>query len=253
MKRKVKYAIMEYVPSVERGEKMNVAVMLHSPSDEFLETKIIKNTRRLKEFDDELDIEFMKAYLKSVKNEFTYDISTIEKININDEMLLDKMSQFYINQFAFVIFEVVIESSCEEFLSKLKSNYLYYDIDKQKRITKNDSVEFFEELLKGKNISYELIRSKNGLIGNFGEKINVDLKIDGKYYKIINFNDSNISTYITVIKMWMLNAIELEERNIKLVFVINEQILNEKVSKFVKMLNKYGEVIQMNEFNKYFK
>ena len=107
--------------------------------------------------------------------------------------------------------------------------------------------------MKGKNISYELIRSKNGLIGNFGEKINVDLKIDGKYYKIINFNDSNISTYITVIKMWMLNAIELEERNIKLVFVINEQILNEKVSKFVKMLNKYGEVIQMNQFNKYFK
>ena len=33
------------------------------------------------------------------------------------------------------------------------------------------------------NIQYELIGGKNSLIGNYNEKINVDMKIQDKYYK----------------------------------------------------------------------
>ena len=95
----------------------------------------------------------------------------------------------------------------QKFLEKLKNNYLYFDIDKKKRVSKKESIDFFSEILRGKNIQYELIGGKNSLIGNYNEKINVDMKIQDKYYKIINFNDSNISTYIPTIKMWMLNAL----------------------------------------------
>ena len=35
--------------------------------------KIIENWRRLKEFDDELDIDFMKSYLKTVEEQFNYN------------------------------------------------------------------------------------------------------------------------------------------------------------------------------------
>jgi hypothetical protein len=253
MKRNVKFAIMKYIPDFERDEKINVAVMLHSPEDEFLGTKIIENWRRLKEFDDELDIDFMKSYLKTVAEEFNYNILIDTKIKINDPLLLEKMTQFYINQFSFVISEVNIETNCEEFLTKLKNNYLYYDVEKKKRVSQKESVEFFGELLRGKNITYELIGGKNCLLGNYNEKINVDLKINDKYYKVINFNDSNIDTYFPVIKMWMLNAIELNERKEKLVFVINEQVFDDKINTFVAMLSKYGEVIKLSEFSKYFK
>ena len=90
------------------------------------------------------------------------------------------MTQFYINQFVFVISSISIESKCEEFLGKLKDNYLYYDSDKKKRPSKKDSIEFFSELLRGKNISYELVGAKNSLTGTYDEKINVDLKINNK-------------------------------------------------------------------------
>ena len=253
MKRNVKFAIMKYIPNFERDEKINVAVMLHSQEDEFLDTKIIENWRRLKEFDDELDIDFMKSYLKTVSEEFNYNILTNTKIKITDPLLLEKMTQFYINQFAFVISEVSIETSCEEFLTKLKDNYLYYDVEKKKRVSQKESVEFFGELLRGKNITYELIGNKNCLLGNYNEKINVDLKINDKYYKVINFNDSNIDTYVPTIKMWMLNAIELNERKEKLVFVINEQVSDEKINTFVTMLSKYGEVVKLSEFSKHLK
>ncbi len=109
MIRNVKFAIMKYVPNYERDERMNVAVVLHSPEDRFLSIKIIKNWRRLREFDDELDIDFMKSYLKTVEDQFNYNLSNFENINIEDECLLEKMTQFYINQFVFVISNVSIE------------------------------------------------------------------------------------------------------------------------------------------------
>lgn len=252
MKRNVKFAIMKYVPNYERDERINVAVVLHSPEDKFMSIKIIENWHRLKEFDDELDIDFMKSYLKTVEEQFNYNLISSETINIDDDCLLEKMTQFYINQFVFVISNIAIESSCEEFLARLKDNYLYYDTDKKKRISKKDSIAFFGELLRGKNIAYEIIGTKNSLIGTYDEKINVDLKIKDKYYKIINFNDSNIDTYVPTIKMWMMNALELSDKKEKLVFVINEQVNDEKINTFIKMLSKYGEVIKLSEFNKYF-
>lgn len=253
MKRNVKYAIMQYVPSFERDERINVAVILHSVEDKYLSIKLIENWNRLKKFDDEIDIDFMKSYLKTFKEQFIYNQININGINIDDELLVEKMTQYYINQFAFIISEISIESPCEEFLEKLKNNYLYLDIEKSKRISTKENIEFFEEILKGRNIRYELIGGKNSLIGNYNEKINVDMKIQDKYYKIINFNDSNISTYIPTIKMWMMNALELKENKEELIFIINEQVIDEKINTFITMLEKYGKVIKMSEFNDYFK
>ena len=125
MKRNVKFAIMKYVPNYERGERINVAVVLHSPEDKYMSIKIIENWRRLKEFDDELDIKFMKSYLKTAEEQFNYNLISSSSINIKDENLLEKMTQYYINQFVFVINEIAIETSCEDFLTKLKDNYLY--------------------------------------------------------------------------------------------------------------------------------
>lgn len=252
MKRTVKFAILKYVPNEERDEKINVAVVLHSPQDEFMETRIIENWKRLKNFDDEIDIEFMKAYLKSIQSEFQYKFLDKETKNIKDKMLLDNMAKIYVNQFLFSISEVYIEDTCEEFLTKLKNNYLYYDIEKDKRPSSKESLNFFRDLLKAKNISYEIINFKNSLIGSFDEKINVDLKINDTYYKIITFNDNNIDTYMPKIKMWMLNAIELTEKKEKLIFIINEQETNSKTKKFIEMLGKYAEIIKITDFNDYF-
>ena len=40
--------------------------------------------------------------------------------------------------FVFVISNIVIESNCEEFLMRLKDNYLYYDTEKKKRFPKGN-------------------------------------------------------------------------------------------------------------------
>ena len=247
MKRKVKFAVLQYIPNIDRDEKVNVAIVLHSPSDEYMKTILITNYSRIKKFDDELDINFFKQYLKSIKDEFTYDLYNKEIMNISDYNLINNMTKFYVNQFIFKIVESVIDESCDEYIEKIKKNFLYFDCEKKNRVSSKESIEFFCNILKSKNINYEILGNKNSLYGNFNEKINVDMKSDNKYYKIINFNDSNVDKYMSVIKMWMLNAIELKEKNEELIFIVNGSYDNEKVNIFIKMLDKYGKVFKLED------
>ena len=144
------------------------------------------------------------------------------------------------------------DSDCNTFLDSLRKGYLHLDIKKEERFSQKETIEFFENILKSKNIPFEPIRTKNKLVGNFDDTINVDFKIDNKYYKILSFNDLNIDRYTSIIKMWMLNAIELEEKNKELVFLVNELVRNDKTEKFIKMLKKYGEVVKVTEIDNYF-
>ncbi len=254
MKKLVKFAVMQYIPSYERDEKINVGVILHSKFDNYLSMKLIDNWKRLKEFDDELDIEFVKFYLKTVKEQFSYNEYklNLNNVDINDDMLLENMTKYYVNQFIFKIFSTSIDLSPQTFLEQLKKNFLYYDTDKKKRVSKKESLKFFEEILSSKNVKYEVIYNKNSLIGKFNEKINVDMMINNKYYKLIELNDTNVSTYISTIKMWMLNAIELKEDNKELIFIVNEQVYDEKVKRIISMLESYSKVIKTSDFIDYF-
>lgn len=55
---------------------------------------------------------------------------------------------------------------------------------------------------------------------------------------------------MSTIKMWSYNSIELKKTNKKLVFVINSELFNDKVNKFIEMLNEYGKVIKFDDVEK---
>ncbi|MEP6917996.1 MAG: DUF3037 domain-containing protein [Acidobacteriota bacterium] len=60
------YAIVRVVPRVERGEQMNVGVILSCADLEFLEARIEVDTARLLALDPELDLEAIRAGLTSI-------------------------------------------------------------------------------------------------------------------------------------------------------------------------------------------
>ena len=49
----------------------------------------------------------------------------------------------------------------------------------------------------------------------------------------------------------MMNALELKENKKELIFIVNEQIIDEKINTFIMMLEKYGKVVKMSEFSDY--
>jgi Protein of unknown function (DUF3037) len=57
------YAIIRLVPRVERGELINVGVILSCPAAEFLEARIDLNPSRLLALDPSLDVDAARAHL----------------------------------------------------------------------------------------------------------------------------------------------------------------------------------------------
>lgn len=59
------YAIIRVVPKVERGEYLNVGVILFSKKKKYLDLKYHIDKKRLSTFSAELDIDQIMEYLKS--------------------------------------------------------------------------------------------------------------------------------------------------------------------------------------------
>jgi len=60
------YAIVRVVPRVERGERMNVGVILSCPDLEFLDARIELDEARLLALDPHADLELMRASLATI-------------------------------------------------------------------------------------------------------------------------------------------------------------------------------------------
>jgi hypothetical protein len=60
------YAIIRIVPRVERGEQINVGVILSCVDDEFLDARIEVDAKRLLALDPSLDLETIQAGLATI-------------------------------------------------------------------------------------------------------------------------------------------------------------------------------------------
>ena len=111
MKNKVKYAVLKYVPNLERNERINVAIVLHDPKTERIEMTVTSNWRRVREFDDEADISFLKKYVDDLKEQFTSNLlNDFDGMKLNDLFLLDELTRYFVNKFITLLLENTIAS-----------------------------------------------------------------------------------------------------------------------------------------------
>lgn len=249
VKSRVKYAILKYVPNLERNERINIAVTLHYPKTKQLEMTIINNWKRVKSFDDEADIQFLKKYVDDLKEQFTINLTNdFDGISLDDPLLLDELTKYFVNKFIFEIHEIDTAETFHDLLKNLKNIYLYYEVGKDKRISEKESKAYIEQHLLENNTYYEKRGTKNSIQEQYGNNINFDYKIDNNYYKLIFLTEENYAGYVGVLKMWIANAIMLKEEKKKLIFVIDDLLNNDRTLSYKKMLSDYGDVITVQEF-----
>lgn len=75
-------------------------------------------------------------------------------------------------------------------------------------------------------------------------------KIKDKYYKILCLTQENYNGYVAMLKMWIANCIMLKKENRKLIFIVDDNVQNEKTKSYIKMLDDYSNVITIQEFVK---
>lgn len=61
------YALLRVVPSLPRGEALNVGVVLYSPRHRFLEARTTLDPERLRLLDPELDLDAVRGHLALVE------------------------------------------------------------------------------------------------------------------------------------------------------------------------------------------
>jgi hypothetical protein len=61
------YALLRAVPSLPRGEALNVGVVLYSPRHRFLEARTVLEPGRLRVLDPELDLDAVRAHLTLIE------------------------------------------------------------------------------------------------------------------------------------------------------------------------------------------
>ncbi len=62
------YALLRAVPSLPRGEALNVGVVLYSPRHRFLEARTTIDPERLRLLDPDIDLDAVRAYLAQVEH-----------------------------------------------------------------------------------------------------------------------------------------------------------------------------------------
>ncbi len=218
-----------YMPNIDRKERINVGVVLHSPEDNFLKIEFIDKLHRLKVFDDELDLDFFKLYSKAIENEFTNDF--FKPIDIFDYDLIKKKSYNYVNLFRFEIEDILVYDQIEKVYADSKKRKLHYDFDKEDRLTplqKNKIIvsSYYKE--------YESdIKYQPFIDGLFDEKINFDFEIFDIKVKLFEFNKNNYKHYPNQIKSWLFNA-KNSQKNI--IFIIEDNVNNETTAKMKNYL-----------------
>lgn len=249
MNNKVKYAVLKYVPNLERNERINVAIVLHFPTQEQIEMTIINNWKRVKSFDDEADVQFLKKYVMDLKEQFSDNLlNDFDGMELSDPQLLDELTKYFVNKFIFEIHVINTSSSFKELLDDLKNIYLYYDSPVDKRISEKESKAFIEKHFLENNIFYERMGVKNAIQEKFGNNVNFDYKIDDKYYKLLFLTEDNYNSYVAMLKMWITNSIMLQKEGKNLIFVLDDTIKNEKTDSYKRMLMEYAKVITIQEF-----
>lgn len=214
---KIKYSILKYYNSAISEECLCVGILFHNISTNQRTFNAIKNFKRLESFDDEIDIEFFKCYLSSIKEETENNI-----FNFNQEFNIENYVKTYVNELRFSKIYTSYNPD-EEFIKNTTKLFLKFDYSKGERLHKNLETLYIRNILKENGISF----TSKPVIGSHKEPIHFDYQTDNYAIKIFSFKEKNLSKLISSAKTWSYNALELKPHK-KTIFLYDLDILNSK-------------------------
>lgn len=228
MTNKILYSVLRYSPSLVSGESINLGVLFSDANGECRDFVYTHKWKRIQEFDDELDIDFIKLLLESIKNEVARTI-----LNCDQAFNLNEYIQYYTNEINFSsVYTIEWPHLDAEIIKLITKIYLKFDYEKNKRLSKDQELKVIQNILKAKDISFD----KNKPIkGKYEENINYDYTFKNYGIKTFNFKAKQISSMMNDVKAWAWNCKNMD-KDIKNVFIYNS-VDSVDVETLTKMLN----------------
>lgn len=206
----LQYSVLRYSPSLIAGESINLGIIFFSQDTADLKFCATKKLARVREFDDEVDVDNLKCFLKSLEDDLNLNLD-----NYNSEFDLKRYIKYYTNEYHF---SQPIECSYNDFekdtveISKL---YLPYDFEKSQRASQLDQVRFIATVLKSSKLSYVRKAKETGL---FNERITYDFRFQEFAVKLFILKEKDLSKIFNDIKAWAWNC-KYQPKGIKTVII----------------------------------
>lgn len=222
----IQYSVFSYSPSVMTNERINLGVFFCFVDKQKCEFMHTSNWTRVSAFDDELNLSFLKDFLKDIRlelNGYCQNFSSRQSF----------LSRF-VNEFQFSKLITIDAINTEEFVINTLKIQLRYDDDKSNRLTIDQQKNYAKQYLKSINVKYQTAQ----ITGHYNEPISFDYIVDEHAFKHFNFRTKQIPSMYASVHSWRDIAREMKNMY-KPVFIYDiddEEAKSEHYLKIIEML-----------------
>lgn len=234
----IEYVALNYYHSPISDECLCMGVLFHNITTGQRDFKYISNFQRFHSFDDEADIDFIKLYLKGIKEETENSV-----FNYDKKFNLASYIKVYANEFRFSSIRTLAVSEDENYVEELSKVYLKYDLVKSQRLNGNEEKKLIQRVLKSNNLEY----SKQKVEGPYSDEISFDYQVKDLCIKIFSFKGKNLKRNIGSARQWSFVADEIGTQK-KVLFIYDsdyEDIGNLNI--IIKILSKNAKVMKLDD------
>lgn len=234
----IEYAALNYYHSPISEECLCIGVLFHNLTTGKRDFKYISNFQRFHSFDDEADIDFVKLYLRGIREEIETNL-----FNYNDEFDLNSYTRVYANEFRFSTVKILNVEEDEDYVSELTKVYLKYDLAKSQRLNGNEEKKLIRRVLESNNLEYNTQK----VDGAFSDEISFDYQVGNICIKLFSFKGKNLKRVIGNARQWAFAAEEVGTgKNVLFIYDSDyEDTCNLDI--IIKILSKNAKVLKLDD------
>lgn len=235
---RIEYTALNYYHSPISEECLCIGVLFHNLTTGRRDFKYISNFHRFHSFDDEADIDFVKLYLRGIKEEIETSM-----FNYNDNFDLNSYIKVYANEFKFSSIKTLNVDETEDYVSNLTKVYLKYDLAKSQRLNGNEEKKLIRRVLESNNLKY----NKQKVDGMYSDEINFDYQVGNVCIKLFSFKGKNLKRVIGNARQWAFAAYEVgEEKKVLFIYDSDYEDAN-NLDIIIKILSKNAKVLKLDD------
>lgn len=236
---KIEYAPLNYYHSPISDECLCIGILFYNTTTGHRDFRYISNFQRFRTFDDDADIDFVKLYLKGIKED-----SEISLLNYKEDFSLESYIRVYANEFQFSHVKELNVREDENYVEDLTKIYLKYDLPKTNRLNVNDEKKLIGRVLKSNNIEYTMQETTSG---PYDDKITFDYQFGNVCVKFFSLKEKNLRRIIGSARQWSFAADELSPEKTVL-FIYDSDVSDVyNLNIILKILKRHAQVLEFAE------
>ena len=158
----IEYAALNYYHSPISDECLCLGVLFHNLTTGKRDFKYISNFQRFHSFDDEADVDFVRLYLRGIKEEVETTL-----FNYADDFSVENYTRVFANEFRFSSVRSLAVAEDEDYVKNFTSIYLKYDLARSQRLNSNEEKKLIRRVLESNNLEYNTQK----VIGSYEDEI----------------------------------------------------------------------------------